>query len=157
MNQETQLKLQAFLDGELSGRDQRTTANMIEQDAESRSLYAELRLVKELCKVGEPALKVPETREFYWSKIERAIIRDSVRAESPSRAKTHSWWYRWAAPLAGAAVLVAAVLTTLKLTTPPASVNYLHEIETPLEDTSAISFHSQSAGMTVVWVQSQSN
>lgn len=157
INLETKLKLQAYLDQELSDPDSREMAEWLERDPEARALCAELEGTKALLEAGEVELKLPESREFYWSKIERAIGREaaapSVREPSAGRA----WWVRFLAPVAGAAVVLATGLAIVKLATAPTAMSYLHEIETPLEDTSAISFHSQSPAMTVVWVQSQPN
>lgn len=46
-------------------------------------------------------------------------------------------------------------ILVLKPDSVPGQLSLLHEIETPLEEASTISFYSPSAGMTVVWVQSR--
>jgi len=148
------LKLQAYLDNELSPRQARKVAAWLEEDREAHGLYAELRDLRTTVGGNEIEAKVPDSRDFYWSKIERSIRKNPV--EVPSSFLTgYPWWVRYLAPALGATVLLMATLSIVKLSTAPTSMSYLHEIETPLDDTTAISFHSQTAGMTVVWVQSQ--
>jgi anti-sigma factor RsiW len=155
MNQETKLKLQAYLDNELSDTDARNVAALLDHDPELRALHAELTELKTALAGNELEVKVPESREFYWSKIERAIHQESQKRPAQSFLSGYPWWVRLCAPALGVAMLLVAALALVKLTTGPSRVSYLHEIESPLEDTSAISFHSEAAGMTVVWVQSQ--
>jgi hypothetical protein len=155
INQETKLKLQAYLDNELAGAQTRCVAARLEDDAEARKVYTELRDVKTALAGNELEMSVPETREFYWSKIERAITHPSASREARPFLTGYPWWVRLFAPALGVAVLLVAVLSLVKQTSAPATVTYLHEIDTPLEETSSISFHSQTAGMTVVWVQTQ--
>ncbi len=155
MNQESKLKLQAYLDDELSGRELKKVTAWLEADPEARALHAELKGIKSVLAANEPEAAVPETREFYWSKIERAI--QQSHRESPGFLPGYPQWFRIFAPAVGAALLLVAGVSAVRLATAPSALSYLHEIETPLEDTSAISFHSQSAGMAVVWVQTSEN
>jgi anti-sigma factor RsiW len=157
INEESKLKLQAHLDNELSGAELRKVAAWLDQDAEARVLYAKLHDVKSIVRGNELEVHLPESRDFYWSKIERAIRQAPVQPAPQSFLSGYPWWVRIFAPALGVAMLLVAGLTLVKLGTAPTTLSYLHEIETPLEDTSAISFHSQAAGMTVVWVQSQGN
>ncbi|MEK7686740.1 MAG: hypothetical protein AAB466_15095 [Verrucomicrobiota bacterium] len=154
MNVEAQLKLQAYLDNELSSEEARQVAALLAQDQEACALYEGLKTVKELLAGNEVEFKVPETREFYWSRIEREINRlTQAEAVEPSGGLGTSWWLRWLAPLAGAAVLVALLFSAGKMNSFwPGSLASLQEIETPLAETSAISFHAQEVGITVVWV-----
>jgi anti-sigma factor RsiW len=153
MNQDTKLKLQAFVDNELSASEARGVAAWLERDPEAGALQAELRDISRVLKDNELQVKLPESREFYWSKIQRAI--DQAAVEPKPRPVRYSVWMRLFGPALGLAVLLVAGLSLVKLNTPPTRLSSLHEIDMPLEETAAISFHSQSAGMTVVWVQSQ--
>jgi anti-sigma factor RsiW len=155
MNQEAKLKLQAYLDQESSEAEARAMATWLDQDPEAKGLAAELREVRAVLAGNELEVKLPESREFYWSKIERAIRANEQEREAKATVSSYPWWLRVLAPAVGVAVLMLTALTLLKVNTAPSRLGYLHEIETPLEDTSSISFHSQSAGMTVVWVQTQ--
>lgn len=73
MNQETKLRVQAYFDREVNERESQEIAALVEQDAEARAVCAELQEIRAILKNNEPEHKVPESREFYWSKIERAI------------------------------------------------------------------------------------
>ena len=91
MKQELQLKLQAYLDGELPDGEAREAADLLAQDAEARALLAELKNTRAALAGFEADIKLPESREFYWSKIEREIQRQSPMIE-PER--------KFASPLA---------------------------------------------------------
>ncbi len=81
-------------------------------DPEAARLAAELQSIKTAFAGDGQTVAVPETREFYWSKIERQIQREGAvrRAAGP-------WWperlRRWLAPLAGAAALAAVLVVGL--------------------------------------------
>ena len=154
MNQELQLKVQAHLDHELGERESREIAAYIAREPEAGRLCAELGELSRLLKDNELTVKYPETREFYWSQIKRELNRNPQSSAQAARP-AYRWWARFVAPALGAAVLGLALLSILRTGSGPGGLNYLQEIDTPLDDTSAISFHSQSAGMTVVWVQNK--
>jgi hypothetical protein len=106
---------------------------------------------------GEPVRKLEDTREFYWSKIERAIraaeVREPSAAEVPASAPWRRW--RWLLAPAGAIAVVAFVTVVPALREHArAGTGMFAEVESPLEDMSSFSFHSESEGMTVVWVDS---
>ena len=73
INHETEVKLQACLDGELSPSEATTLEKLIAGDPDARSLFEELRAIRTLLAGNELDLKLPDTREFYWSKIRRQI------------------------------------------------------------------------------------
>jgi anti-sigma factor RsiW len=151
----TALKLQALLDGELSPAEAASAARVLELNPEARHLYEELELTRAVVRRCEPEHVVPATREFYWSRIERGID----HAE-PSSLTQRSWvwagWLRWMIPAGAAAVMGLVLLqqTWMSPTPEPVVLATDHQVETLLADTTSISFRSESAGMTVVWVQS---
>ncbi len=129
INHETELKLQAYLDGELSS--------------------------SEAMAVGELAAR---DQEVYWSKIRRQIEREE-QAQNAEQGKTAAspWWIRFWVPagVVGALVVfVALALRNPQASGPALAMDDSHEIETPLEETSSFSFRSEAAAMTVVWVDS---
>ncbi len=153
MNNENLLKLQAYLDHELAPEEAAQVRNWLSIDPEAQAILQGLRETRALLAGNELLAKVPETREFYWAKIKREITRldaDLERGSSPVLAK---WWMRYALPFAGVALLTLVLVTITKTTSGPLAGSF-HEIETPLEEASAITFHSQTAGMTVVWIDS---
>lgn len=158
MNTENLLKLQAYLDDELTAQESRQVNEWLARDAEAQAILRQLRDTNALLAGSEPPLRVPETREFYWSKIQREITSieaATTRERAPVRT---SWWMRLALPFAGVAILIFLVTFAVKPFSRSGSLaGYFHEIETPLEEANAISFHSQAAGMTVVWIDSGAN
>ena len=158
MKTETQLKVQSYLDNELSPGDARKVGQMISSDAEARELYAELKETKEILLENEPVLNLPESREFYWSKIERSIA-SAERIAPP--AASRPWWMRLVAPLAGAVALFAVLMTMVdRNASNPIAISQslgsavapMHEVEQQSTDVSTITFRSEAEGVTVVWV-----
>ncbi len=151
MKHELELKVQAWLDGELSDREAARIAAWVARDAEAGVLAAELGTVRTAMVENEPMALLHESREFHWSKIERQIQREALAAER-SPALWLARWRRMLIPLAGVTAL-ACVLTL--------AVNQMHrptfdEIFATTEGMEAVTFHDQSAEMTVVWLQDSS-
>ena len=149
-----QLKVQAYLDNELSPAEARKVGTLISSDAEARELYTELKETREILTQNEPALSLPESRDFYWSKIQRAIASTEQVPATPERP----WWSRLLAPAVGAAALFALLLSLvdrggvripLELTQTP-----MHQFE-EAQDVSTITFRSEAEGVTVVWLSTQ--
>jgi anti-sigma factor RsiW len=151
MKHEMELKVQAWLDGETSDRKAARLADWIARDAEAGALAAELGSVRKAMVDNELTVPLPETREFHWSKIERQIQREAL---APRRASV-SWSARFRhflLPLTGAAALVFALTVGVKQMHQPA----FDEISATDEGMDAVTFHDQSAEMTVVWLQNDS-
>ena len=150
MDHETQLRLQSFLDAELeAGRTNEMTA-LLSREPAARTLFEELKTTKALLGANEPQVQVPESREFYWSKIAREIQRQTG-TDQTRRAPHPLAWLRWLIP-ASAVGLLALLLAVSAFLGSSARFATAPEIENALDDTSAISFHDASEGMTVVWV-----
>jgi anti-sigma factor RsiW len=153
MNIEQQLSLQAYLDGELNAGEARQVEAALAADPSAQALLAELRQTQAVLRANEPVCPVPETREFYWSKIERAITRAEAREE-----QTVWWpslwlaWRRALVPVAGLALVALLAVYTIQVGPGLTEDNSLVEIENPSDDTGSYSFRSQSENMFVVWV-----
>ena len=151
MNVDVGTKLQAYLDGELTGREAQQIAALIENDAEARALVGELQQTNALLKGNEPEFRLPESREFYWSKIEREIERLEA---APAASSTPAWvlfFKRHLGALSGVAVATALVLfIAAQMNIVPPSL--LEEIDNPLDDVGTFSFRSESQQMTLVWI-----
>jgi anti-sigma factor RsiW len=149
------LKLQAHLDGELPPDEAREVVALLQRDTRARALFDELKATRRLLVGNETAVPVPESREFYWSKIRRELERLEPQAESRPRA---SWgrfrWLRLAVPVGAALVLGALVLQRPSVGSRPGSAPFAigDEVETPLEELTSVTFRSESARLTVVWV-----
>ena len=154
MNKELHLRVQSYLDGELSDREARQVETRLSQDADARALQAELAMAKGFLKANEPERQVPDSREFYWSKIQREI----ERAESVVISSGQSPWATWRkflVPVAGVALVALMVVSTIRFNAVPTMdpyVSHLAEIENLSEHSGSFSFRSQSENMFVVWV-----
>jgi anti-sigma factor RsiW len=154
MNQDLALKFQAFVDGELREAEARQVAQLLETDADARALVAELRDTKALLVGNEPHVALPETREFYWSKIAREIER--LEAEPSTAERSGGWlvalagWRRFLAPLAGVAVITFLAMVAVRFYSPE-PVDYLAEIENLSDESTAYSF--RAGNMFVVWTK----
>jgi anti-sigma factor RsiW len=152
MNQETALRLQAWVDGELPPGQASEVAEGAMRDPAAQALVAELRNTRAALAEGEVPRPFAGSREFYWSKIERDIRRaEPVEADTPSSVSL-ARILRFLAP-AGVLAAIALVLTAPALRSKPdASPVARAEIESPLEDVSSFTFRSESERMTVVWI-----
>jgi anti-sigma factor RsiW len=154
MNVDLGIKLQAYLDGELPAADARAVTSLIERDAEARALLAELEQTRSLLRTNEPEFRLPESREFFWSKIEREIARPELAA----RSGAPGWFLFFRRHLAAATgsfvVFALAVFAAFQMNW--VSPDIFEEIENPLEDTGSFSFRSESQQMTLVWISNPS-
>jgi anti-sigma factor RsiW len=149
MNFETQLKLQAYLDGELPESEAREVAKWLAHDQEVVLLLGELRNTRQAIAGFEAGVRLPESREFYWSKIDRAI--GQLERPQPVAQKRPLFFrlQRFLAPVSGA--LALAVILGITLLNGNTGTT-LGETELASEDMGAITFRSESEGMTTVWL-----
>jgi len=151
MKPELQLKLQACVDGELSEREARDVMAAIGNDAEAQALLHELKATAAVLRDNEPQIVVPESREFYWSKIERAIEQAQPEPIHPLFA----FWFslrRVLVPAAGLALVLFLAIASFKVNTVNDPLNHLAEVESLSEHVSSFSFRSHSQNMFVVWL-----
>ncbi len=149
MNDTLKLKLQAWVDGEVSPSQARRLAHLVERDADARQLVSELRMTCQLLAANEPQVAVPETPEFYWGKIARQI-QSQASQPAPMRSRVLFGWRRFAAAAAAFAAVTASVLLMVRHFAPMATFD---EVSATGDGMEAMTFHDQSAGMTVVWLQ----
>lgn len=154
MNVDSGIKLQAYLDGELSASDARAVASLLESDTEARALVAELRQTRSLLRENEPHHALPESREFFWSKIEREISRTEPAPQSGGTGWLVFLRRHFAAAAGTCAALAIAAFMTFQMNW--VSPDMFEEIENPLEDTGSFSFRSESQQMTLVWISNPS-
>ncbi|HLX68926.1 MAG TPA: hypothetical protein VKV04_04780 [Verrucomicrobiae bacterium] len=151
MTEEQQLKLQAFLDGELPEKDAREVAAWVARDAEATDLLAELRNTRKALADFEPALKLPESREFYWSKIQREIQRlEPVQAPAKSPS-LFTLLRRALLPLGAVAVLAVAGVFAFRQFSTQGGTSHT-QVNAMLADVGAIHYRDQAQGMTVIWL-----
>src|SRR4051812_6643046 len=113
MEYDAQLKLQAYLDGELSDSETKEVANWLAQDQEAVLLHSELKNTRQALAASEKPMQLPESREFFWSRIEREISR--LEAAAPVRQKDSllARWRQLLVPVSAAAVLGIVILTAI--------------------------------------------
>jgi len=145
-----QLKLQAYLDGELPEREMRSVADRLARDQDAAALITELRQTREALSGFEQGVQLPESREFYWSKIQREIQRQGTPARESAKPNPLVAGLRlWLRPaMAFALVTVLGLVLTRELW-PGGSP---HPAVTSLEDAGAFTYHDYKAGITLVWL-----
>ncbi len=152
MNEETKLKIFAYLDGQLSGSESAEARRLIEQDAEAAALEREWRRMKRLFETGEISRAVPTDRERYWADITRGIG-EPKQARDRRGYRGLPWWLRVLAPATAGLAIIAALLLVQPKNTPTSGA--YAEIDSPLDDVGGMVFHSDAAQMTIVWVDTR--
>jgi hypothetical protein len=94
---------------------------------------------------------LPESREFFWSKVQREIERLETPAARPAAAPLSALLRRFLVPASAIALLLVAGVV---LTRPfgPSGRTPAAEIETALADSGVFSYRDYSAGTTLVWL-----
>lgn len=151
MKQDIQLKLQAHLDGELPSDEAKAMADLVASDSLARELLTELTNTRAAVSAHEAEIKVPASREFYWSGICREIERQE---KSPSQAEGASILVllrRALVPMSGLAVVILAVMLAWQ---PVGSSGIVlnEETETTFSDAGAFTYRDYDSGATLVWV-----
>ncbi len=151
MDFDTQLKLQAFLDGELPEDEAMAVVALIARDEEAKALHAELKHTRKALKGSEENVQLPESREFFWSKIERDIQRlEPVRPVAPA-IPLFERLRRLLMPMGAFAALVLAGFFTyhqLGLGGLPHGA----EVDQSMTGSGGFTYRDYSAGMTLVWL-----
>lgn len=138
------LDLQAYVDGELDATRRAEVERVLQNNAEARELVAGLRAIGQLVADNEPVHRVPVSREFYWSQIQRRIesgerVASAGAPAKPASAALH--WLRWLVPALG----VAAVAVVISVQRP-------HQPGQAIADTGTVTFHSDADGVTIHWI-----
>jgi hypothetical protein len=153
MNME--LKLQAMLDGELSGREAQRTAAEAAANPEATALLNELRGTREFLRGNEPEHKLAESREFYWSRIQRAI---EHAEQAPAAGGPTDWLAglrRLLAPVSALAVLVLLAVVSFQYQQGGGSGDPLRELveaENLSEHMDSIAYRSHADNMVIVYL-----
>ena len=151
---EIQLKVQALVDGELTGREAEELRERLETDAGLKEFYERLTAVRELMADAELPRTLPESGDFHWSQISKAIECEERQAKQMARpASGANWLLRWVFPLAGIACLM--LLLTLQQTRNPnlsISLGSDHELELSIDGLDVMTFNTGDDNMSVVWL-----
>jgi|ERR1041385_887735 anti-sigma factor RsiW len=148
MDHDKELKLQAFLDEELSEAESREVASWLAKDQEATLLLAELRNTRQAMARFEAGVRLPESREFYWSKIEREIER--LEPATPVAEAKVSWLSAWRKLLVPAGAIAALVIAALITIGPPPSSG--PEAESAYSDPGTFTYRDYDNHATLVWL-----
>lgn len=151
MKQDLQFKLQAYLDGELSSGEAKVVADLVAQSADTRALLAELTNTRSALAGFEAEIKLPETREFYWSKIARDIQRQEKRVSVGAPASILTVLRRLMVP---AGIMVALLMGMLVIKQQLGVDRRLEvaETDTAQVDAGPFTFRDFASGTTLVWL-----
>jgi anti-sigma factor RsiW len=153
MEYKAQLKLQALLDGELAEREADEVTQWVARDREAAALLEELRSTRGALAGFDADVRLPESREFFWSKIEREIQR--LDHAAPKRARvSFSYLTLLRRFLVPASAVATVLIAGLMLNRQPGSSGgtVATEMETALADSGAFIYRDFSAGTTLVWL-----
>jgi anti-sigma factor RsiW len=145
MEYDAQLKLQSYFDGELPEAEAREVANWLARDREAMALFGELRNTRQAFVGLEVGVELPESREFFWSKVEREIRRQGEPGPVARPIGLLSAWRRFLVPAGAVAALAVAAMIGLH------SGSGVSTVETAVADTAAFTYHDFSSGTTLVW------
>jgi anti-sigma factor RsiW len=151
MNEEQQLKLQAFLDGELPEDEAREVSALLARDEEATALSKELRNTRQALKGSETNMRLPESREFYWSKIQREIERSERKPVERKRGSIFQTLRRILVP-AGAVAMVAIMGILAGHQIGWLGISSRPDAEMTVADSGAFTYQDHVNGTTLVWV-----
>ncbi|RME93481.1 MAG: hypothetical protein D6766_08120, partial [Verrucomicrobia bacterium] len=98
---------------------------------------------------------VPMGREEYWGGIAVALGPEKAVRPVSAVVRPRPRWWRWLAPAGLAAALAVAWWSQFSDRAAPRAPLSYAEIESLVEDSSSITFRSESERMTVVWVDTR--
>jgi hypothetical protein len=123
----------------------------VARDREAAAVLEELRNTRDALGGFETGIQMPESREFFWSKVQREIQRLEEPAPKSTPAPLFARWRRFLVP----ASALALVLFTAVVLMQPAGQSgrtAAGDIETALADAGAFTYRDYSAGTTLVWL-----
>ena len=151
---EIQLKVQALVDGELTGREAEVLQQRINDDAKLQHLHAKLTQMRGLISDSELPRPLPESGDFYWNKIAETIEHEKRAGEPPSPPTPASrWLLRWLTPLVGVSAVV--LLLTLQQPTAPDLGIMLsgdHELELSSDEIDVMTYNTDDDSISIVWL-----
>lgn len=150
MKEDLQLKLQAYLDGELPSGEAQAMTDWLAQDTVARNLLVELTNTRAALLSHESEIKVPDSREFYWSKIHRQIEREEQLVPA---IKSVSIMERIRRLLVPAGAVTAAMLGVMLVQQQLGhGGNAALEADGVHEDSEAFTYRDYGSGTTLVWL-----
>ena len=135
------------MDGEMSPSEAALFERQLASSPEDQDRVARLKAVKAVLTPANVEAKVPHSREFYWSRIQRQIEHET---QTPRRVRESflARWRRFLVPFAGVVGMAALLLFSIKEPAPA-----FEDYTVTSDDMDSLTFHDNTAGMTVVWLQ----
>ena len=161
MNTELMLNLQSWVDGELPESEAARVAEVVRTDPAAAALALELRTTRGFLAGNEPEVKLAESREFYWSKIERGIERAGAAASARDALPWLVALRGFLVPASGFALVAFITMFSIGVFnqnpgTDPATgegpIRPLVEEQTLSEHVETISYRTKSGNMFVVYI-----
>jgi anti-sigma factor RsiW len=140
-----------LLDGELPEAEASEVTQWLARDPEAAALRKELRDTGEALVGFEAGIQMPESHEFFWSKVQRDIQRLETPAPKPASVPFSVLLRRFLVPASAIALLLIAGVV-LTRPTGPSGRTPAAAIETALADSGAFTYRDYSAGTTLVWL-----
>lgn len=150
MNHDAELKLQAWLDGELSGREAAEVKEWLAHDREAQLLLAELQNTGAALAGHEQGVKLPESGDFFWSKIRRDIERQEQAASAVKPSVGRPWLLRLLLPTGALAAIVFMAVWLASPSTQAATEGA--QMVLASDDMGAYTFRDQEEGLTMIWL-----
>jgi anti-sigma factor RsiW len=152
MNEEQQLRLQAFLDHELGEQEARDVASWVARDREAAALVRELRNTRQALSQAGQDQRVPETREFYWSKLEREIQR--LQPSEPVQIPSLPWMARFRRVLVSAGAVAALAVIVFVAGHQSGFLGWFRGAQTEMTaaDAGMFTYKDYANGTTLVWM-----
>ena len=111
MKHEDKLRIQAWMDGELAPKESAQIATVIEQNPEALALSEELRVVENALHFGEKPAILNDSRDFYWTQIERQIDAEEPLPEPYAvPVLVSSNLLRWMVPVGSLGAIVILIM-----------------------------------------------
>jgi len=141
MKLEQALEIQALVDGQLEAVRKPEVQRLIQEDVAAAALALELSALHTVVRTHESALTVPESREFYWSQIQRRIVAGDAVATRKRDSGTILGWIRWLAPALGVAAMVVVISRAL-----------IGPVGGPVASADVLTFRSDIDRVTIHWI-----
>ncbi len=151
---EQKLKIQAYLDGELSQSEAKKVEFLMASDQEAKQVFEELKCAADLLQNNEPEIKMPISRELFWNRIYNEIQKDEDESVSVFDYIRHLKYLllntKYLVPVAATIIALISIFLIKDFAKP--IEDYLVSIETTSEEVGSYSFRVQSENMFVVWI-----
>ena len=143
---ESELKLQAFLDGELPEGEAREVVALLARDREAAGLLAELKFSRQALSGFDRSIRLPESREFFWSKIQREIEKHPVETMAAPKTSWFAQLRRMLVPATAFALVCLAGVVVLR------HGGGVSGAETSVAAPGAFTYRDFDTGTTLVWL-----